>query len=442
MKIAYFSPLNPQKSGISDYSEYLLEALMDKAEIDVWVEGFVPTSRFININFQVYDYVHNPELLLKLNEYDEIIYNIGNNPFYHTHIYNVFLKYNGIVILHEYVLYYLVTGYLLEYHNNPTMFLEELFYNDDSNAYNEGLKILNSEIPPLQYKNPENLPLNKRLVHYAKGIIVHSEYAKSEVLKINPFANCITIGQIGPDPQKIKLNEKKVEHLKKKWGIQENQILVASFGYISETKRIHKAIEALASMKSNYDYRYLLVGEGDYVNKLIKKYNLEKKVIITGFTTTEEFDELIALSDIIINLRYPYMGETSASLIRALLLGKASLVSDIGWFGELPDSSVLKVPVNEQEVLVIKEYLETLFKDHGTKQKLEREAMMYAQEKLDPNTISSNIIDFICSVKNDNLKMKILIPLCDQVCEILDDIEIDKYEDYIKRISYAIHEIM
>jgi hypothetical protein len=44
------------------------------------------------------------------------------------------------------------------------------------------------------------------------------------------------------------------------------------------------------------------------------------------------------------------MGETSGSVIRGLSLGKALVVSDVGWFSELPDDAALKVPVDDFEV--------------------------------------------------------------------------------------------
>ena len=43
------------------------------------------------------------------------------------------------------------------------------------------------------------------------------------------------------------------------------------------------------------------------------------------------------------------MGETSGSAIRALSLGKPLVVSDVGWFAELPDDVALKVPSDERE---------------------------------------------------------------------------------------------
>jgi glycosyltransferase involved in cell wall biosynthesis len=67
---------------------------------------------------------------------------------------------------------------------------------------------------------------------------------------------------------------------------------------------------------------------------------------------------LMAACDVLVNLRYPTMGETSGSVIRALSLGKPLLVSDVGWFSELPDDVVLKVPVDELEVVTLAAALE------------------------------------------------------------------------------------
>jgi len=44
------------------------------------------------------------------------------------------------------------------------------------------------------------------------------------------------------------------------------------------------------------------------------------------------------------------MGETSGTAIRALTLGKPLVVSDVGWFAELPDGVALRVAVGDGEV--------------------------------------------------------------------------------------------
>ena len=54
------------------------------------------------------------------------------------------------------------------------------------------------------------------------------------------------------------------------------------------------------------------------------------------------------------------MGETSGTAIRALSLGKPLVVSDVGWFSELPDDVALKVPVDDDEVETLAAALELL----------------------------------------------------------------------------------
>jgi len=59
---------------------------------------------------------------------------------------------------------------------------------------------------------------------------------------------------------------------------------------------------------------------------------------------------LMAGVDVCVNLRQPTMGETSGSVVRALTLGRPLVVSDVGWFSELPAEVALKVPVDDREV--------------------------------------------------------------------------------------------
>ena len=77
-----------------------------------------------------------------------------------------------------------------------------------------------------------------------------------------------------------------------------------------------------------------------------------------------ELWSLMTACDVLVNLRSPTMGETSGSVIRGLSLGKAMLVSDVGWFSELPNGVALKIPVDEYEVPSIAGALE-LAADHG-----------------------------------------------------------------------------
>ncbi len=67
---------------------------------------------------------------------------------------------------------------------------------------------------------------------------------------------------------------------------------------------------------------------------------------------------LMAACDACVSLRAPTMGETSAVVVRALSVGKPLVVSDVGWFRELPDDVAIKVPVGEGEIEALEAALE------------------------------------------------------------------------------------
>ncbi|MBF0529907.1 MAG: glycosyltransferase family 4 protein, partial [Deltaproteobacteria bacterium] len=126
----------------------------------------------------------------------------------------------------------------------------------------------------------------------------------------------------------------------RKYKIPADALLISSFGYIDRTKLNHLICQAVDRIgrRSARKIVYLMAGEGNYADEF-----LSEAIIKTGYIGLAEFNDLIYYSDIVVNLRYPSMGETSGALLRALELGKPCIVSDDAWFSELPDDVVVKV---------------------------------------------------------------------------------------------------
>src|SRR6185295_1271694 len=97
MKLAFFSPLNPQPSGISDYSEELLPYLGEFCEIDLFVDGFEPSNQALRHSFAYFDYRKDPSTLKSLDNYDAIVYHMGNDHRYHAGMLEVMRSHPGIV---------------------------------------------------------------------------------------------------------------------------------------------------------------------------------------------------------------------------------------------------------------------------------------------------------------------------------------------------------
>jgi glycosyltransferase involved in cell wall biosynthesis len=130
--------------------------------------------------------------------------------------------------------------------------------------------------------------------------------------------------------------------------------LIGCFGFLNMNKRIPQLLEAFASLRRHRPGARLLLagssGERFDLGRHLERLGLVDGVERLDYVPEDRMWSLMAACDVLVNLRYPTMGETSGSVIRALSLGKALVVSDVGWFAELPDHVALKVPVDGLEV--------------------------------------------------------------------------------------------
>jgi glycosyltransferase involved in cell wall biosynthesis len=138
--------------------------------------------------------------------------------------------------------------------------------------------------------------------------------------------------------------------------------LIGCFGNLNMNKRIPQLLEAFTIFRRAHPgARLLLVGasaERFDLSRRLERLALADGVIREDYVNESRMWSLMARCDVLVNLRYPTMGETSGSVIRGLSLGKPMIVSDVGWFAELPDDVALKVPVDEYEVPTLAAALE------------------------------------------------------------------------------------
>jgi glycosyltransferase involved in cell wall biosynthesis len=163
--------------------------------------------------------------------------------------------------------------------------------------------------------------------------------------------------------------------VQRKYGIADDAFVIASFGYIAPTKLNHLVCEAVKELSRtlNRDLYYLMVGEGGYVDR-----ELGRTIIKTGYVPQEEYDAILDRCDIVANLRYPSMGETSISLIHAMGMGKPCLVTDHAWFAELPDDAVIKI-AGEQCRESLLQQLTALIASAEQRQAIGKAARLYVE---------------------------------------------------------------
>jgi len=134
-------------------------------------------------------------------------------------------------------------------------------------------------------------------------------------------------------------------------GLPEGVPLLGSIGFQTPIKRTEVAIRALARPELA-GVHLLVAGElSIYSNfaDLAAELGVGDRVHVTGFLPFAELARAIAACDLCLNLRYPSAGETSASLLRILAVGRPVVVSEYAEFGDLPETIALRVPLGDHE---------------------------------------------------------------------------------------------
>ena len=387
MKIAYFSPLSPIKSGISKYSEInLLPYLKEYCEIDVFIDkGYKPENDYIKKKFTInsFEKFHS-------ESYDLILYHMGNNP-HHEYIYKTLLQKPGVVVLHDPFIGGLIWNLTIS-RGKPELYIEHLVYC----LGEKGRKIAENAIASNNFPSFKYTLVNK-IADSSIAIIVHSDFAKKIV-----SAECpnVLLKKINMPIPFINIEKRTT---KESLGFSEDTLIIATFGYVAEHKRLHTVLKAFSSFaKKNSNSIFLIVGkflEKNYqeqIDSLIKELKLSDKVIQTGFV--ENLVPYIQISDIIVQTRYPTAGETSIITLEMMEMGKPIITSNIGWFSELPDDTVIKINVNENEGDSIVSAFTRLATEKSFVEKLSSNAKMYVRKKHDPSKIAFEYFDFISQI--------------------------------------------
>jgi len=356
VKVAYFSPLPPDRSGIADYSALLLPALARLVEVEVV----------------------RPGRTRPLPDADVAVYHVGNNPDAHAWIVDALRRRPGVVVLHDFVLHHLVAGLTIG-RKDGHAYLAAMEREAGVPGRLLGYGVLEGRVPPLWEVRPDEFPLAGEVLDRAAGLVVHSRYVEARVREAGYEGPLWVI----PHPA---------------WPVPavepariEGEPLFGCFGHLNESKRIPQLLEAFARVRAaRPGARLLLVGPsspGFDLDGRIERLGLAREgVTREHYVEEERLWALMAACDAIVALRSPTMGETSGSVVRALSLGKPLAVSDVGWFAELPDGVALKVPVGgDEEIDVLADVLERLA-DEGAPMGVA--ARTYAEREHDLETVA------------------------------------------------------
>ena len=369
MRLAFISPMPPSRSGIADYSAALLAALERLADVTLVSDE---SARFDPARF------------------DLALYQIGNNPC-HGFAYKLALDHPGVVVLHEPNLHHLLAELTIK-RGDWDAYLGEVEYNGGAEALAYAQRVRALEVGP----DYEGVPMIRRLLERSRGVVVHSRFAEDAVRHAGfqgPIAR-IPHGAWVPQVDRMAYRQR--------LGLDETTPLIGLFGFLKPYKRIAESLRAFRRLlRLEHRVKMILVGEPHPdlpLAPLIRALDLSANVRVLGYIPIEDFNGYLGACDIVLNLRYPTLGESSGSLLRALGLGKAVLVSEVGSFRELPDDICLKTPAGAGEEDVVFEYLNLLVSRPSLARAMGARARLWVQKECNWDSVAERYARFLQAV--------------------------------------------
>ncbi len=392
INLAYISPVNPIPNGLSDYSEALLPALSELADITLYSDCGTPSNPLIAERFVTRPISSLPRYRA---EHDLRLYQIGNSPD-HRNAFDNLRRLPGIVTLHEPFLHH---GFLSI---SRTRYRREVFYELGTADENEVERLM-----ALTMKDDRAqllaLPLIGRIVDSSLGIVVHNQTARrmieehrlarttfrdSEITVIPHLMPIPSISCPGANRSELKLPTE--------------ALVIGMAGVVHPTKEPSLVLQAFAQASANLPNAWLAFIGALPVNcdlpALARDLGIADRVTFLGrVDPIDRMHRVIAACDLLVNLRQPTIGETSGTALRAMALGRPLIVRNVGWYSELPDGTCLKISPTAG-VAELASVILVLGTSPDTRQSMGEQARRYVQTECNVATVARRYADFLKSV--------------------------------------------
>ncbi len=334
--LAMITPWPDEQSGIADYAYDLVLGL---AETDIEIHVYTTSKQRPMVPDNVS--VHPLSDFAGASQFDQVVYQMGNCSDFHADMLGVFFDHPGIVHLHDLSLHHLMAFIL--YRGNKEDYYQVLRYWYGPEVMRAVFAHNNSGKAGFwDSEAVMSVPFFDPVIQQASSVIVHSEFAKQAIGARFPSKPVSVVPQVyrnmSPTAQQTS---------------PRSCFQVGVFGLVQPHKHVDLILESLAECIERRLPIQLHVGGAldqscEDLLDVAQKLNIEKSVTFHGRLSSQRFLEMMRSADLCISLRYPTMGETSAVVSRAMQLGLPTIVSDVGWYAELP-ACVKKIPIERRQ---------------------------------------------------------------------------------------------
>lgn len=325
MRIAWFSPLPPSRSGIAAYSAEILPLLRARHHaIDVFVDRQpLPGEPSVS---SAHDFVWKH----RRNAYDVTVFHLGNASC-HDYMWAYLFNYPGMVVLHDAQLHQARALWLTRWRPRRDDYLAEFAANHPEAPPDVGYLV----VAGLGESLYQHWPLVRLVLETARLTVVHNARVRHDLEQRYPSATLDAIEMGVADPAIVSDASRRDRH-----NIPRDAVVIAAFGGVTPEKRIGPLIRALGAVADRHPNLHLmLVGsevEHYDVKEDIERWRVADRVHVTGYVDDQELPAYLAAADICACLRWPTNRETSASWLRCLAAGRATIITEMTHLVDVP----------------------------------------------------------------------------------------------------------
>jgi glycosyltransferase involved in cell wall biosynthesis len=339
-RLAIFTPVPPQPSGIAAYNaELLVPALAVLADVVVVCEDAFAHDAATQFSVPVLGYGSYRASSESRGRFP--VYHMGNHPHLHGWIHDALLEEPGLVVLHDPSLldFYVVRD------SPGARFSEEL-------RHNYGDAYLDFPPPDRGFEGRPRLRLDRRVAEAARTLIVHSPWAQREIARRHPIA------QVAYVPLAAQVHRSGADELdlRDHLGWTEDEVVFGLPAAFAWHKRADLAATVFAAVhRSHPRTRLLVTGRmdspeaADRFHAALTGTGAEDAVVTLADAPGAEFEAALHACDVVIDLRWPTAGEVPATLVRSFGAGKPAVVSDRPQLRHLDKDFCWRVPADPLE---------------------------------------------------------------------------------------------
>lgn len=335
MRVAWFSPLPPVRSGIAAYSAELLPRLAGAARIDCFIEGAGNGFAFDAHEF-IWKHQRDP--------YDLIVYQLGNAPC-HDYMWAYLARFPGLVVLHDARLHHARARHLLK-HARADDYRAEFRY-DHPDAVQDFVEYAVEGLSGSIYYFWSMVRI---VAITARMVAVHNARVADDLRGAFPGVAIETIRMGVADGLAREELRTRTRH---GLALPDEAVVFAAFGKVTAEKRIAAILRALAALVAEgVNAHLLLVGDAREYTTLdadIARLAVAGRVYVTGYVADAEVGSYLAAADVCLCLRWPTAQETSASWLRCLAAARATVIADLAHLADVPARVARRIDLMEED---------------------------------------------------------------------------------------------